>query len=96
MTSKVERYINYVVEDLVNNTKIDPDFIWGIESIGVGRVITPWNGRYEFNEFPLPNVLSSNYIKYVQDLYGVRYYEGRTIWVLYKERIMSLIDKFNI
>jgi len=95
MDSKVEKYINYIVDDLVDKTKIDPNFMWGPNS--KGRVIPPWSTMYQedvgysFDVFPLPSILSSSYTKYVQSMYGVKSHEGRAIWDLYIKKIETLL-----
>ena len=80
---KKERYINYVVGDLVKNTEIDHDQ----ETI---TLPTPSFPSFSFSHH-LYHPLS--FSKYVKARYGAHDEEIKIIWKLYKERIQSLIKK---
>jgi len=82
--NKKEKYINYVVEDLVKNTEIDHD---------QETIKFPFHSHSSlfFNYlYLLPSSFFSNYIK---EKYGAHSEEIEIIWDQYKERIESLYKK---
>jgi hypothetical protein len=85
---KKEKYINYVVDDLVKNTEIDHDQ----ETIKFPFLHSP--SSY-FSLPPFYPYLFTFSIKYVKTRYGARYEEIKIIFILYKERIQSLIKKYE-
>lgn len=94
MTPK-EKYINYILDDLIKNTKIDYNVTKEEEII-----IFPYLPFTSLHlHYPLPPHLSSCFLsfptfsKYVQQKYGVRDEEIDNIWGLYKERILDLINR---
>lgn len=86
---KQEKYINYIVNDLVRKTEID----WK-----TGKVVYPHTNEPVWNiPETRPNVFAvstpkfiTNFPKLMRDTYGVRGDELEIIWELYKERIKSL------
>jgi hypothetical protein len=90
MKTKLEKYINYVVEDLVKNTRIDYDK----ERIYFPFFSFPYSPSLFLILPPTPHHFpSSSFSKYVQKRYGARDEEMDIIWDQYKERIKSLIKK---
>ena len=84
--NKKERYINYIVDDLVSKTEIDYDQ----EIIKYPYQHSPHFSTYLLtpSHTPHPSLLS----KYIKEIYGARDEEIEIIWKLYKERIK---DKLN-
>jgi|TARA_R110000796_G_scaffold233426_1_gene351956 hypothetical protein len=82
--NKKEKYINYIVADLVKNTEIDYDQ----EIIKYPYHLT-FSPSYPLLH-PYTYILLSKYIK---EIYGARDEEIEIIWKLYKERIESLYKK---
>ncbi len=92
MMNKKEKYIEYIVDDLMNNTEIDYE-----------REKT--NLLFRFSSFlfsPLPTLASpllhhsspaQIFYKYLKEMYGTREEEVEIIWDLYRNRIKSLIKK---
>ena len=79
-----EKYINYVVDDLVSKTEIDYE---------QGKIKFPFHSHSSlfFNYlYLLPSSFFSNYIK---EKYGAHSEEIEFIWDQYKERIESLYKK---
>jgi hypothetical protein len=89
--SKKEKYINYVVEDLISNTEIDYD---------QEKIKYPFlTYSYSNTSLTLPPQLLLNYsspnfpfANHVRKVYGAHSEEIEIIWKLYKERIK---DKLN-
>jgi len=81
--NKQERYINYVVEDLVKKTEID----YEEETIFLPFPLPFHSFTILFLSYP-PFIFS----KYIKNLYGTKDEEAQTIWDQYKERIQSLIN----
>ncbi len=84
--NKQEKYINYIVEDLVKKTEIDYDR---------EEIISPFLPFFS----PIASLLSlflpysfSSISKYVKDRYGTTDEEIQIIWGQYKQRIKSLIN----
>ncbi len=92
--NKKEKYINYIVDDLINNTEID----YEQERVKLPFFYSPLR-LYFFPSFNsshasviFPRLLSS-FSKHIKNIYGVRDEEIETIWDQYMERIQSLIKK---
>ena len=88
-----QKYINYVVEDLVKNTEIDNEQ----QKINAPSPFFSLLPNLSISSFPIfflqyhyPSILFSNYIK---NLYGTRDEELLIIWDQYRNRIQSLIKK---
>jgi hypothetical protein len=86
--NKYEKYINYVVNDLVKNTEIDYE---------KRKIIFPFNLhlRFHFKStiFIKPNPTNSLDFKYYTvKTYGSHDEEIEDIWNLYKQRIEILIS----
>jgi len=87
MTTKLEKYYNYVVDDLVNNTNIDYDN---------GRIIAPFlyppnmnfHKEFYFNLFSHPS-----FKPHVISMYGIKEDEVKDLWERYKLSIYTLIKK---
>ncbi len=83
--NKQEKYINYIVDDLVKKTEIDYD---------KEKIISPFLPFYIYSPLfisPTP-IFFSSISKYVKDSYGARDEEIETIWERYKQIIKSLIN----
>ena len=89
--NKKEKYINYIVDDLINKTeinyvkkKISPPFSPPLSN----------TSYYSFSLFSTLLLLSfsSYFSTYVKERYGTREEEVNIVWDLYRERIQSLID----
>jgi len=84
--NKKEKYINYVVEDLVSKTEIDYD-----QEI----IKYPFYHSFPSISPPLNSLLFPSLIPFanhVRKVYGAHSEEIEIIWKLYKERIQSLIN----
>mgnify|MGYP001599901285 CR=1 FL=1 len=89
MDRKIEKYINYVVDDMIKKTEIDYD---------QETITLPFLLPLTFNSFPFthsiftlsfpPNLFSI----YIKNLYGIRDEEAQTIWDQYRNRIQTLIN----
>ena len=81
---KKEKYINYVVEDLISNTEIDYD---------QEKIKYPFSPSPSF--LPLFLQLSSpltSISKYVIERYGIHENDVDNTWKLYKGKIIEVID----
>jgi hypothetical protein len=89
IVKKQQKYINYIVSDLVRKTETD----WK-----TGKVVYPYTNEPVWNvPETRPNVFAvstpkfiTRFPKLMSDTYGVREEEVEMIWDLYKERIKSL------
>ena len=83
--NKKERYINYVVEDLVSKTEIDYE-----------QEIIKYPFYHSFSSLSFHSLLSHPpsllFANHVRKVYGAHSEEIEFIWKLYKERIQSLIN----
>ena len=88
-----EKYINYIVEDLVKKTEID----YEQEKITYPSLIYTFpnfnSPLLSFYSSLLPFLPSNTFSKYLKERYGARDEEIQIIWERYKERIQSLIKK---
>ena len=82
MNPKIEKYYDYVVEDIISNTEIDYDQ----ETITLPSPSFP---SFSFSHH-LYHPLS--FSKYVKARYGAHDEEINIIWNQYRERIIKLID----
>ena len=87
--NKKEKYINYVVNDLVKNTEIDHDQ----ETI---KFPFYYNYILPSSPLPFPSILfyshhSTTFSKHVIERYGVHDEEMRIIWNQYREKILTII-----
>ena len=81
--NKKEKYINYVVEDLVSKTKIDYD---------QEKIKYPYlPNLFHLPQHPILYPIFS-FRNYLKERYGAHSEEIDIIWKLYKERIQSLIN----
>ena len=82
---KKEKYINYVVEDLISNTEIDYD---------QKKIKYPFLSPHYFPLSPSFLFFTNNspFTKHVIERYGIHDNDVDIIWKLYKERIQSLIN----
>ena len=82
--NKHQKYINFIVADLVKKTEIDYE---------QGKIKFPFF-QYLLTPYPFPLLTSSffSFSNYVKERYGARDEEIKIIWGLYKERIKELID----
>ena len=84
---KKEKYINYVVNNLVTQTKIDYD---------QGKILPP--SHFPLHSFPLspPPSISSLFFyyfsKYITERYGIHDNDVDNTWEIYKEKIKEVID----
>ena len=99
---KKEKYINYVVDDMIKKTEIDYDQ----EKIKYPSHPSHPCTTFLFSTF-LSNILSLHlsspsyspssplpfFSKHVIERYGIHYNDVDIIWKLYKERIESLYKK---
>ena len=85
--NKKEKYINYVVEDLISNTEIDYD---------QEKIKLPFLTPILYFFLLPPSSFFSSYFPFfsnhVRKVYGAHDEEIEIIWKLYKERIK---DKIN-
>ena len=88
---KKEKYINYIVEDMIKNTEIDYE---------QGKIKYPSTLPFPLLIFPLYNYPLTNSIispfpsfsKYIIERYGIHDNDVDIIWKLYKGKIKELID----
>ena len=82
---KKEKYINFIVDDLVTKTEINYE---------QGRINFPFSHipSHPFYSLSILFILSP-FSKYIKERYGTRDEEINIIWRQYKERIQSLIKK---
>jgi hypothetical protein len=90
--NKLEKYINYIVDDLVKDTRIDYD---------EKRIDTIFPLVYPHASFSFFLKLSFHQIgnatyEHIENKYGVREEELPKIWMVYKGRIEKLIYKGRI
>jgi len=89
--SKKEKYINFIVEDLIKKTEID---------YGQERINFPFPSSFllslsfSFHHLPLTptSLFPSSFSKYIRERYGVRDEEVQTIWGQYRNKVVSLIN----
>jgi len=90
--NKKEKYINYVVDDLVKNTEIDYD--QEIIKYPFYHTTPPFTSTliyFSLSSIPLfPSLIP--FANHVRKVYGAHSEEIEIIWKLYKERIESLIN----
>lgn len=84
MDKKIERYYNYIVDDLIKKTEVDYEKRFIYYPYMYGNVI------------PLTMYLDipfgiMNFKRYITTLYGVREEEHDIIWDMYSKKIKSLI-----
>ena len=82
---KKERYINFIVDDMIKKTDIDYE---------QGKIKYPFSSSFSFFFFPfhLPSYLITSISKYVIERYGIHDNDVDIIWKLYKGKIKELID----
>ncbi len=78
--NKQEKYINYIVDDLVSDTEID---------YTNKRFTTPFSGSVYGNGLPPFNNIG--FVKYVRSRYGANDMEFQHIWILYGQKIKTLL-----
>jgi len=83
--NKKEKYIKYIVGDLVSKTEIDYEQEIIKYPLSLSLPIS-----FPFSYFPLPPPLL--FANHVRKVYGAHSEEIEIIWKLYKERIESLIN----
>ena len=86
---KKEKYINYIVDDLVSKTEINDD-VWGVKFPFSGN---DFNRRSNTHHFFYMNTSPRNFFVHIQKKYGVRKEESDIIWEQYKIRIGCIIWK---
>jgi hypothetical protein len=85
--NKQEKYINYIVGDLVKKTEIINDRVTYPFDVGTT------SGDLAFTNPQYISHFKYVFPKYIIERYGVKDDEIKTIWKQYKERILSLIKK---
>ena len=80
--NKKEKYINFIVDDLVKKTEIDYDN----ESV---RFDFYTSKPSFFTPLPLYNLMSSGFATHVKTMYGARDSDVIVIWGSYRGRIHS-------
>ena len=85
--NKKEKYINYVVDDMIKKTEIDYD---------QEKIKYPFSTSLLFPFISLPPFLfilpSPSISKYVIERYGIHDNDVDIIWKLYKGKIKEVID----
>jgi len=82
--SRKEKYINYVVDDLVKKTRID--FEGGkiyFEFLGDSKLL-----QYSSHKYKLPPF---DFLDFIQQTYGAKESEIHFIWDVYRGKIKKLI-----
>ena len=82
---KKEKYINYIVEDMIKNTEIDYDR---------EKIKYPFSSSFYLFRFILypHSPFFSNFSKYITERYGIHDEDVDIIWKLYKGKIKEVID----
>ena len=82
---KKEKYINFIVDDMIKKTDIDYDR---------EKIKYPFSSSFSFFFFPfhLPSYLITSISKYVIERYGIHDNDVDIIWKLYKGKIKEVID----
>ena len=84
---KKEKYINYVVNKLVTQTKIDYD---------QGKILPPFYSSFSLYLFIPPysysTLLPIKFSKHVIERYGIHDNDVDNTWKLYKGKIKEVID----
>jgi len=86
MDKRKEKYINYVVDDMIKKTEIDYD---------QEKIKYPFSTSLPSSFFILPlflSLYSPSISKYVIERYGIHDNDVDNTWDMYKERIQSLIN----
>ena len=85
METKLEKYINYVVDDLVKRTDVD---------INTKKIIPPfWTLPTIHSSLGVPITMYPSVSDYIKNHYGSRDEEIQIIWDKYKQSIYTLIKK---
>lgn len=101
MNPKQEKYINFVIEDILKYTEIDYDartVQTPFPLILSSRKLThPHFITLDFNIFPITDFYSirSSFSQYIIGKYGVHDDELVRIWYEYRDRIKPLIQNIN-
>ena len=83
---KKEKYINFIVDDLVKNTEID--YVNGyVRAPFLYPPSMNFHKKFYFNLYSHPS-----FMPHIKEKYGARNAEVLTIWGEYKERIKTLIN----
>lgn len=94
---KRNKYIDFIIEDLINNTFIDNERVGGRMS---RRLYVPYNDvEYRILQSIhidsvidiTPSSLYRDFPKYVTDRYGIRRKDAIWIFVIYKQTLMDKI-----
>tara|TARA_B110000211_G_scaffold149223_1_gene169849 strand:- start:403 stop:693 length:291 start_codon:yes stop_codon:yes gene_type:complete len=93
--NKKEKYINYVVKDILKNTKMDEVTMHG------GLVQLPFidvNTWISFGEFVPTNMYPSRkkrlFNNHISERYGVNEREYEIMWEMYMEQLQGLINNY--
>lgn len=84
--TKEEVYINYIVDDLINNTDMDIDThgIFFHPPYSEDEIPAEFNASYG-SHFP-------KFLKYVEQTYGTREEDVWKVWRLYGDLVLKLMD----
>ena len=86
---RLERYYNYVVDDMVKDTKINN--LKEVTQFPFSSFLSASSPSH----FPSFHLTVPIFSRYIQQRYGVRDSEIQIIWYQYKERIISIIILIN-
>jgi hypothetical protein len=84
MTPK-EKYINYIVDDLISKTEIDYLGDW------VKFNFYDPQSHFIYQSLPLPNIISGAFRIHLIDKYGARENDIKIVWNRYKQKITRII-----
>ena len=88
--NKKEKYINYIVEDMIKNTEIDYDrekIKYSSTFLHFPFILFPFYYFLLLFSSPLPS-----FSKHVIERYGIHDNDVDIIWKLYKGKIKEVID----
>jgi|TARA_B110000211_G_C14074397_1_gene551383 hypothetical protein len=82
MEEKLNKYYNYIADDLFMKTEIEDDMVIDYPHSKLPEDADPEPVSY-FTSFSSPSLM---FERYVMERYGVMVEESRIIWYLYKKR----------
>ena len=94
MENKMEKYFQYIVDDLIKDTEIDREnrtvvfpFLGKPDSPLVTNVYPNWGSHMLKSNSP-----TYNFMVYVTEKYGVNKTEYDSLWLFYRESLSNYIE----
>jgi hypothetical protein len=79
MDNRKERYYNFIIDELIKDTRYD---------IEMGVISTPDGRDFYSNDF----YGGTHFNQYVMDTYGAKRKEAKTIWGIYREKMLDIVN----